>query len=276
MAAMQTALRSSVIATLFLLLALLPAGAQSPEPSASPSATPVNPEGTRTVTVEIRITDKFGRLFLAPPQSVKLGVKLKKDDNADSLKDVQALEDPTEGLTYTVDGDYTPFTLKDGVAKAQFVVYEDSSKPVLYRLALQQKTSDGWTGWTPFRDPFDPANGEQRGLATTVIRSMLPPEKALMIVFVGVAFIAAWLLFGRELFRRMLFNRRMEVANAESTSSLLWMGFVVLACALAVGVYFNPIVLWGNPYYIYVTAILGYLAFTLVSYGIGVAVTRRA
>ncbi|HEY3999458.1 MAG TPA: hypothetical protein VGO93_11360 [Candidatus Xenobia bacterium] len=237
---------------------------------------------------DISVKDEFGRPYQTPAETAWVVVRLAQGDSESaSVKDLKSLA--TEGVEYDTDADtewptggagqgYNSFKLDGGTARVEFVVFQDQAKnPINYEMALYEKAPDGTKKMTTkFKKLYEAGNAAGKSEMTAgVKRPLTGEEKAILAVFVIVSICFSYLLLGRDLFRRMLFNRRMEVTAAVSMSNLLFLGFVVLTAVLAELVYYYPVMMWKSVYGVYAAASFGYLAILLVSFLIGWAMTRR-
>jgi hypothetical protein len=247
----MTQTRLVILSLVLILLAAWPASADNETPA------------FKEETARIQVLDNFRRPYVVPAETAWLGVRLARNsDQTPSVKPYQSLA--TQGLEYPVEGDANAwsnvFPLVDGHADVKFVVFEDAAK---HEVGI-------------FKSLWQAGNGAEHGnMNFGVRRPELTPEKVAIGSFIFVSLIIGYLLFGRELFRRMLFNKRMEVASAVTWSNILVLIFLMLAVVVAVGMYVYPIILWDSLYNIYIVSILGYLAVLLVSYGVATAMTRR-
>lgn len=235
--------------------------------------------GVKLETAQIRVLDEFGRPYQVPTETAWLGVRLAQGDNQNpTLKGLKTMA--TEGLEYDVEsdewGNYFPIT--DGTAEAKFVVFEDAARnPVNYELGLFERTpSNGKKLVATFKNLWQAGQGAQTGVMKAgVRRPELTPEKLAIWGFIIGMGAIAYGLFGIRLFRRMLFNKRLDVGSAITWSNILVLIFFLLAVIVATLMYLYPRVLWGNLANVYYLSFAGYLVVLFVTYGIGSALTRR-
>ena len=232
----------------------------------------------KTVTLEISLLDQFQRPYLAQPETAWLGVRLASGEAQQSkaVSDYKALA--SGGIEYTVgeNADYLKYGIENGVARPQFVIFNEAGKnPVSYELVMFIKNKDATETVHISPHIWNVGTESQSGEALADHRAPHTQQEWLAIVLFFIAgSIASYVLFGRALFARMLHNRRMEVGGALGWSNLLVvvMGLILTGCTFILVLF--PYVIWQKTYWIYLLVMGSYALLTLVVYGVGAALTR--
>lgn len=249
---------------LLLLLAALPVYAQNDTPF-------------KVTALDINLIDQFQRPFLAEAETAWLGVRLAQGEQQVNKDLANFKQISSGGVEYGVaDQEYQKFPLRGGIAKAQFVLFKDDAKnPIAYELVMiiKDKNSTDIVRIDPafWSIRSDSQSGEAKAEHTAPHSQR---EIAAIVAFAILGCISIYILFGRSLFSRMLYNRRMEVSSALGWSNLLLvvLGLVLLGCVVMVTLF--PYVLYQQTYWIYVIVMGSFAALELLIYGIGAAMTR--
>lgn len=229
----------------------------------------------RIIPLDIQVIDRFERPFTVKENTAKVGVRLAQDEKQTN-KEVALYETLScANMNYPRQTtEYNKFVVQpDGVAKVQFVVFEENKAPVDYELVLidEQNTIH------PLSPPIwqigtESTHGEIKAEELRAPHSSR--EIAIIVAFTLVGMGLSYWLLGRVLFARMLRQRNMEVPSALGWSNVL----VVLAWGLAfVGaavMVFFPFILWQKLWWIYVLVPAGYALLIGTIYGAGHVFTR--
>ena len=234
----------------------------------------------KSVQMEISVFDRFQRPFVAPPESISLGVRLAQGE-AQKCEAVAKYEQlASAGTEYPKQSDdYLRFPVENGVAKPQFVIFADTGKDAVdYELVLFIKEKkDSSTVKVPLNPSLWKIGvNSQRGETATDIRAPHSQDEVFIIAGIVVAgLIFSYLLFGKLGFSRFLHNSRMEVSTALGWSNLLvlfsWLALFVCTSALI----FFPIIVWEKTYWIYLLVGGGYFGLLFLIYLLCLAFTRR-
>lgn len=229
--------------------------------------------------VQFELYDVDNRDYRFQSGEAVLAVRLLGKDSNPGLEGVEAVE--ADGTSYTVDGTDREFEIVGNVAEAAFVVFRDPQRePLNYRLAILLKSDPPVE--VPFAEGGDvyAAGPLQEGAAPAETR--FSTERApqaweygtlAALGLVGLLF--AYLVFGRALFRKMLFGARMPVTAALTLSNLLVLGAIMALLLTVALAWFFPLVsgyqLFGYPipYAGYVYAAVGYLAIVCLAWLVG-------
>lgn len=228
----------------------------------------------RTFPMDIPVKDKYDRPYEIEDNQAYIGVRLAQDEKQTN-KEVSKYETLScAGIEYARQTqDYVKFPLQGGVAKVQFIIFEDIKAPVDYELALIQDNVVHPLTPTVWQIGTESTGTEIK--AESLLAPHTAKEKAIIALFGVVAVVLGYYLLGRRLFARMLQKRNMDVSSALGWSNLL----VVLSWALAgvsVGcMVFFPIMVWQKLYWIYVLVPGAYFLLLGLVYGTGLLATRN-
>lgn len=228
----------------------------------------------RIIQLDIQVIDKFDRPYGVKENTAKVGVRLAQDEKQTN-KEVALYETLScANLNYARKTDeYNKFVVQpDGVAKVQFVVFEENKGPVDYELVLIEDNTFHQLSPPIWQIGTETTHGEIKADELRAPHSS--KEIAIIAGFTVVGMALSYWLLGRVLFARMLRQRNMEVPSALGWSNVL----VLLAWALAfVGVavmVFFPFILWQKLWWIYVLVPAGYALLIGTMYGAGHLFTR--
>jgi hypothetical protein len=203
--------------------------------------------------VTVVVTDKSGRLFDAGTVEITL-------ISAPGFENGQTLG--TETVQFNVGEAAKSFPIREGRADTRLLIQGDPSKdPFRYQL-----TGKGTNGLR-----FVSKNVEVSALTKTI--ALVAPDTRAPLNRLESAAGAAFVAFGCALvlltffywgFRRMLFNRRMEVHSAVAISKIISWLYVLITVAIAAAAWFRPD-LWTRATSTY----LGLLLIFFALYGLG-------
>lgn len=245
---------------IFLILLTLAAWADAPK--------------FRTIPLDIRVNDKFDRPFEVPDNSAKIGVRLAQDEKQTN-KEVSEYETLScAGIDFPRQTqEYVKFPLQGGVAKVQFVVFQENKAPVDYELVLIDENNvvhdlspHIWQIGT------ESTNGDIKAEGLRAPHSS--KEIAIIVIYSLLGMALSYWLLGRVLFARMLRQRNMEVSSALVWSNILVLLAWVLAFTGTAIMIFFPMIVWQKLYWIYVLVPAGYALLVGTMYGAGHLFTR--
>lgn len=204
--------------------------------------------------VTVVVTDRSGRLFDAGTLETTL-------ISAPGYEAGQTLG--TESLQFSVGDTAKSFPIRDGRADTRLLVQGDTSKdPFKYQFA--GKSPDGSRFVSKTID-VTPNTKSLTLVAPDVIAPHTRMETLLEIAFLVIAFAAVLRAFFYMGFRRMLFNKRMEVESAATASTILSLVYLLIAVVIAAAAWGWPDLLSGaNRTYLILCSIF------LVLFGFGV------
>lgn len=244
---------------LFLLLCALPAFADTPK--------------FRTIPLEVRVNDKFDRPFEVQDNTAYIGVRLAQDEKQTNKEVSQYETLSCAGIEYPRQTqEYVKFAVQGGVAKVQFVVFEENKAPVDYELRLIENNTYHEISPSIWQIGTESTNGEVKAEGLRAPHSSR--EVAIIAAFTLAGLILSYWLLGRVLFARMLRQRHMEVGSALTWSNLLVLfSWALVAVGVAIMVLF-PVIVWQKLYWIYVLVPAGYALVVSTIYGAGHLFTR--
>ncbi len=230
-------------------------------------------------TTEFEVKDQYQRPYLVENGTAWIAVSLMQgDDQQADLQNYPTLS--ASGIEYATSGDPVEpllFPISRGVAKVQFVVFNDAGKnPVSYNVKLVEE-EDGVKYEYPFMDGVWLAGNQTPAeqLQTARLAPHANWELMAIGIFLLVAAVLIYIGFGRSLFARMLFNRHLAVSSATATSNLLvglgWLSLAVVAPLL----YYFPYIIWQQQYWIYLLTAGGYILVVGLVYSLGLMMTKR-
>lgn len=227
----------------------------------------------RNIPLDIRVNDRFERPYEVPDNTTYIGVRLAQDEKQTN-KEVANYETLScAGIEYPRQTqEYVKFPLQGGVAKVQFVVFQDNKAPVDYELTLIENNT-----FHPLSPPIwqigtESTHGDVKAESLRAPHSSKEVAAIVLFTLGGMA-LSYWLL-GRVLFGRMLRQRNMEVSSA-----LGWSNILVLLCwatafaGTAIMIFF-PYILWQKLYWIYVLVPATYALVVGTIFGAGYLFTR--
>ncbi len=230
-------------------------------------------------TTTFNLKDNFERPYLVEQNTAWLSVRcVTGDEQTADLKGRDSLS--ASGIEYPLteeEAEPLTFPIRDGQAQVQFVVFSDPGKnPVAYRIKLVEET-EGSKRETPLNGGSWLAgnNTVEEVLQTNETAPRAQWEWGFLIGYPILAVILVYVWFGRSLFRRLLFNRNMQVGSALGTSNLLLiLGWLTLAVVIPL-LYFFPYVVWQQQYWIYLLVCGGHLLFVSLGFAAGLMVSKR-
>jgi hypothetical protein len=234
----------------------------------------------RVLQLDISVYDKFQRPFQAPPEMVSLGVRLAQGEQQTCKNVFDHEQLSSAGIEYPRKADqFVTFPVENGVAKAQFVIFKDEKVAAVdYELVVYTKEKvDGASEKVAVTPPiWHIGTSSQSGDLTAEKRAPhSKAELAAIAVFGVVGSVAAYVLFGRIYFSRLLFNNRQEVGSAIGWSNILVALSITLVVLCVSVLYFFPYVLWQKPMWIYGVVMGGYAALLAITFGLTGLMTRR-
>jgi len=222
--------------------------------------------------VQFELFDEDGRAYAFRPGEASLKVRLLGKEQNPALEGLQTLE--AEETSYEVDGAERSVEITGNVALVPFVVFRDPAREKLFYHVSMFVEGDGGrsVSFVEGDDVYGAGPLPEDGAAAapqvrqSTERAPQVWEYATLAAIGLVGLLFAYLVFGRALFRKMLFGAKMPVTAALTISNLLLLA-AVLALLLAVALaWFFPIVTGGMvlgyevPYLGYVSAAVIYLA----------------
>ena len=244
---------------LLLLLCAFPALADTPK--------------FRTIPLDVRVNDKFDRPYEVQDNTAYIGVRLAQDEKQTN-KEVSQFETLScAGIEFPRQTqEYVKFAVQGGVAKVQFVVFEDNKAPVDYELTLIENNTFHPLSPAIWQIGTESTNGEVKAEGMRAPHS--GREVAIIVAYSLLGMILGYWLLGRVLFARMLRQRHMEVGSALTWSNLLVLfSWTLVAVGTAVMIFF-PFIVWQKLYWIYVLVPAGYALVVSTVYGAGHLFTR--
>ncbi|MFN8606505.1 MAG: hypothetical protein U0931_03170 [Vulcanimicrobiota bacterium] len=244
---------------ILLLLCALPALADTPK--------------FRTIPIDVRVNDKFDRLYEVQDNTAYIGVRLAQDEKQTNKEVAQYETLSCAGMEYPRQTqEYVKFAVQGGVAHVQFVVFQENKAPVDYELKLIQDNT--YHDITPsiWQIGTESTNGDVKaeGMRTPHNGKEIGIIAAFVVLGMGLGY---WLL-GRVLFSRMLRQRQMEVSSALTWSNLLvLLSWGLVAVGASVMIFF-PFIVWQKLWWIYVLVPAGYALVVSTIYGAGHLFTR--
>lgn len=244
---------------LFLLLCAFPALADTPK--------------FRTIPLDVHVNDKFDRPFEVQDNTAYIGVRLAQDEKQTNKEVSQYETLSCAGIEYPRQTqEYVKFAVQGGVAKVQFVVFEENKAPVDYELTLIENNTFHPLAPSIWQIGTESTSGEVKAEGIRAPHSSREVAIIAAFTFLGLG-LSYWLL-GRVLFARMLRQRHMEVSAALTWSNLLvLLSWALVAVGVAIMVLF-PVIVWQKLYWIYVLVPAGYALVVSTIYGAGHLFTR--
>ncbi len=179
--------------------------------------------------VTVVVTDRSGRVFEAGTLDATLL-------SAPGYEAGQTLG--TESVQFSVGDTAKSFPIRDGRADTRLLVQGDASKdPFKYQFA--GKSPEG-SRFVSKNIDVTPNTKSLTLVAPEVIAPHTRMETLLEIGFLVIAFAAVLRAFFYMGFRRMLFNRRMEVESAAPASTIITLVYLLIAVVIAAAA-------WGWP-----------------------------
>ena len=232
-----------------------------------------DPPKFRLIPIEIQVNDRFERPYLVEQNTAWVGVRLAQDEKQGNKLVANHETLACAGIEYARQTqEYVKFPVQDGVAKVQFVVFEEDKSPVDYELTLIQDNTVHSLSPPIWHIGTESTRGDVKADELRAPHSKM--EMAIILSFTLGSLFTTYMLFGRSLFARMLRHRRMEVGSALGWSNVLvLLSWCLTALATAAMVLF-PIIVWDKLYWIYVLVPAGYLVVVLGIFGLGYVLTR--
>lgn len=228
----------------------------------------------KLLPLEIQITDKFDRPFRVADNTAWVGVRLAQDEKQTNREVANHETLSSAGIEYPRQTqEYVKFPVQNGVAKVQFVVFEDDNTPVDYELQLIQDNT--FHPLSPHIWPIgtESTSGEVKAEGLRAPHSKT--EIAAIVAYSVIGFAFAYWLLGRVLFTRFLRHKNMEVGAALGWSNvLLLLAWTLALVGIAIMLFF-PWILWQKLYWIYVLVPAVYLLLVSLMYGAGHLFTRN-
>lgn len=244
---------------LFLLLCALPALADTPK--------------FRTIPLDVRVNDKFDRPFEVQDNTAYVGVRLAQDEKQTNKEVSQYETLSCAGIEYPRQTqEYVKFAVQGGVAKVQFVVFEENKAPVDYELKLIENNTFHDISPSIWQIGTESTSGEVKAEGVRAPHS--GREVGIIAAYTVFGMILSYWLLGRVLFARMLRQRHMEVGSALTWSNLLVLfSWALVAVGTAIMIFF-PFIVWQKLFWIYVLVPAGYALVVSTIYGAGHLFTR--
>lgn len=244
---------------LLLLLCALPALADTPK--------------FRLIPLDVRVNDKFDRPFEVQDNTAYIGVRLAQDEKQTNKEVSQYETLSCAGIEYPRQTqEYVKFAVQGGVAKVQFVVFEENKAPVDYELTLIENNTFHPLSPSIWQIGTESTSGEVKAESLRAPHSSR--EVAIIVAYTIFGLGLGYWLLGRVLFARMLKQRHMEVSSALTWSNLLVLfSWALVAVGAAIMVLF-PVIVWQKLYWIYVLVPAGYALVVSTIYGAGHLFTR--
>lgn len=244
---------------LLLLLCALPALADTPK--------------FRLIPLDVRVNDKFDRPFEVQDNTAYIGVRLAQDEKQTNKEVSQYETLSCAGIEYPRQTqEYVKFAVQGGVAKVQFVVFEENKAPVDYELTLIENNTFHPLSPSIWQIGTESTSGEVK--AESIRAPHSSREVAIIVAYTIFGLGLGYWLLGRVLFARMLKQRHMEVSSALTWSNLLVLfSWALVAVGAAIMVLF-PVIVWQKLYWIYVLVPAGYALVVSTIYGAGHLFTR--
>lgn len=234
----------------------------------------------KTIQLDISIFDKFQRPYVAQPESAMLGIRLAQGESQQCKAVAQYEQLASAGVEYPKQTDeYLKFPVENGIAKAQFVIFTDTSKnPIDYEMVLFYKENKEQS---PTKIALNPSTwhiGVESQSGDVAADHRAPHSKDELAMIVGFAVggaLLSYIFFGRLFFTRLLQNSRLEVSTALGWSNIgvLFSWLLLFSCVAAL--VFIPYVVWQKTYWIYLLVIGGYGLLMILVYGLSLGFTRR-
>ena len=244
---------------ILLLLCALPALADTPK--------------FRTIPIDVRVNDRFDRPYQVQDNTAYIGVRLAQDEKQTNKEVAEYETLSCAGIEYPRQTqEYVKFAVQSGVAKVQFVVFEENKAPVDYELTLIENNTFHPLAPSVWQIGTETTNGEVKAEGIRAPHSGQELAGIAVYTLVGMG-LSYWLL-GRVLFARMLKQRHMEVSSALTWSNLLvLLAWTLAAVGTAIMIFF-PYIVWQKLYWIYVLVPAGYALVVTTIYGAGHLFTR--
>ncbi|MBX3168330.1 MAG: hypothetical protein KF760_13010 [Candidatus Eremiobacteraeota bacterium] len=227
----------------------------------------------RTIPLDVRVNDKFDRPFEVQDNTAYIGVRLAQDEKQTNKEVSQYETLSCAGIEYPRQTqEYLKFAVQGGVAKVQFVVFQDNKAPVDYELKLIENNTIHDISPSIWQIGTESTSGEVKAEGIRAPHSSR--EVAIIAAFTVVGLGLGYWLLGRVLFARMLRQRHMEVGSALTWSNLLVLfSWALVGLGVAIMVLF-PVIVWQKLYWIYVLVPAGYALVVSTIYGAGHLFTR--
>jgi hypothetical protein len=229
--------------------------------------------------ISFKVYDEFHRELVAPPKTAFLGVRLAEQQDPPLTPGAQIGN--TERSYTAGETGYQKFEITEAVSRPTFVVYRQDERPILYEVvALIREPGSTVDRVVKLDKSIWPVsnNSATTGLSLRTPTYVAPMQGWEWLLFGGFAgaslLFIFWGLF-RELFRRLLFNRRWRVSKAENWTNAISFFMVLLLAATLLVLRFAPNWVQGMYLYSCLAAIGAYSLVLLLTFSVSMLATGK-
>jgi hypothetical protein len=228
--------------------------------------------------IAFKVYDEFHRELVAPPKTAFLGVRLAEQQEP-ALPPGTQIGNTERSYTAGETG-YQKFEIADAVSRPTFVVYREGERPIVYEMAILIREPGSTVDRVMKVDkPIWPVTNNSTANAsmrTPVYRAPMQGWEWLLFGgFAGASLLFIFWGFFRELFRRLLFNRRWRVSKAENWSNAISFFMILLLAMTLLMLRFAPNWVQGMYLYSCLAAMGAYALVLLFTYSMSMLATGK-